>query len=479
MLRENYRLFINGEWVASHSGQSFATIDPATEEPLAQIARGNAADINDAVAAAQQAFDGPWSQLKPKERARLLFDLARVIVQRADEFAHLETLDSGKPLPLAKKEVLGTARYFEYYAGAADKFHGDSIPLGPDYVDFTLREPMGVTAHIVPWNMPFNMIGRSVAPALATGNTAVVKPAEQTPLTALHLADLMIEVGIPAGVYNVVTGYGDEAGAPLTTHPDVACITFTGSVETGRLIMRAAATHIRPVVLELGGKSPNIVFADADLDMAVAEAAKGIYANSGQICSAGSRLVVESRVKDEFVEKLSQRAQKMRVGPGLDSPDMGPVVSQEQYERILDYVRIGRDEGATVVTGGQRPAQFGRGYFIAPTIFNGVRPQTRIAQEEIFGPVLAVLTFEDDDEALHIANGVNYGLVAGIFSTNINRALRLATRIKAGQIYINEYFAGGEETPFGGYKQSGFGREKGLDALLNYTQVKNIAIRLR
>ncbi|MCL4869478.1 MAG: aldehyde dehydrogenase family protein [Anaerolineae bacterium] len=479
MLKQSYQLFINGEWVPSRSGQWFETVNPATEEVLAQIARGNKDDVHEAVAAARQAFTGPWSQLKPKERARLLFDLARAIEQQIEPLAHLETLDSGKPLPLARKEVLSTARYFEYYAGAADKFHGDSIPLGPDYVDFTLREPVGVTAHIVPWNMPLNMIGRSVAPALATGNTAVVKPAEQTPLTALYLADMMNDLGFPAGVYNVVTGYGEEAGGTLSTHPDIDSITFTGSVETGRRIMHAAATHIKPVVLELGGKSPNIIFADADLEIAVAEAAKGIYANSGQICSAGSRLLVEKRVKEEFVARLSQRAAQMRVGPGLDSPDMGPVVSQEQYERVLDYIQIGQQEGAALVTGGQRPAQFERGYFIAPTILDGVRPQTRVAQEEIFGPVLTVLTFEDEEEALHIANGVNYGLVAGIFTNNINHALRLATRIKAGQIYINEYFAGGEETPFGGYKQSGFGREKGLDALHNYTQVKNIAIRLR
>ena len=477
-MTKEYKQYINGEWTAV-STDTFPTLNPATEEVIAWVARGTAVEIDQAVAAARAAFEGVWWQTKPKERARLLFDVARAIEAQADSLAELETLDSGKPLPLSKKEVLSTARYFEFYAGAADKFYGDSIPLGPDYIDFTLREPMGVTAHIVPWNMPLNMIGRSVAPALAMGNTAVVKPAEQTPLTALKLAEIMADVGLPAGVYNVVTGYGAEAGAALSEHPDIDSITFTGSVPTGRRIMEAAAKHIKPVVLELGGKSPHIVFADADLETAVAEASKGIFANCGQICSAGSRLVIDGRIKEAFLAKLIQRAQQIQVGPGLQSPDMGPLVSQEQYERVLNYIQVGQQEGADLLTGGSRPDHLERGYFVAPTLFDNVSPSATIAQEEIFGPVLSVLTFHDEEEALHIANDVQYGLVAGIFTNDINRALRLATRIRAGQIYINEYFAGGEETPFGGYKKSGFGREKGLDALYNYTQVKNIAIRLR
>lgn len=478
-MKDNYKLFIGGEWVESDSGEVFETIDPATEEVIATVPRGNAMDISAAVGAARAAVEGPWREMKPKERARLLYDLARAIERSAEELAQLETLDSGKPIQTSRKEVLSTARYFEFYAGAADKIHGQQIPLGPDYVDFTIREPLGVTAHIVPWNMPLNMIGRSVAPALAAGNTAVVKPAEQTPLTALKLAELIVELGFPAGVYNVVTGYGDEAGAALTSHPDIDSITFTGSVETGRLVMQAAAEHIKPVVLELGGKSPHMIFADADLDTAVAEAAKGIYSNTGQICSAGSRLVIDSRIKEPFLERLVAHSERIKVGPGMDSPDMGPLVSDEQYERVLGYINIGREEGARVVTGGGRPSRFDRGYFVAPTVFDEVRPTMRIAQEEIFGPVLSVLTFDDEEEALQIANNVKYGLVAGIFTSDINRAMRLATRIKAGQIYINEYYAGGEETPFGGYKQSGFGREKGLEALNNYTQVKNVAIRIR
>lgn len=476
---KHFRLFINGQWVPGRSGQTFETVNPATEKSLATLVRGNADDVNEAIGAARTAFEGAWQKVKPRERSRLLYELARAIEIRADEFAYWETMDSGKPLPLSKKEVLSTARYFEFYAGAADKIHGEQIPLGPDYLDFTIREPLGVTAHIVPWNMPLNMVGRSVAPALAAGNTAVLKPAEQTSITALMLADLFNQVGFPAGVYNVVTGYGEEAGGPLTRHPDINSITFTGSVETGRIIMKAAAEHIKPLVLELGGKSPHIVFADANLELAVAEAAKGIYANCGQICSAGSRLVIEAKIKEPFLEKLVAHSRKIKVGPGLESPDMGPLVSQEQYERVLNYIDIGQQEGAKVITGGARPGHLPQGYFVAPTVFDSVHPLNRIAQEEIFGPVLTVLPFQDEEEALHIANQVNYGLVAGIFTNDINRALRLATRIQAGQIYINEYFAGGEETPFGGYKQSGFGREKGLESLHHYTQVKNIAIRIR
>lgn len=476
---KEYQHFINGEWVGAHSGQSFETLNPSTEETIAIVARGDADDIDQAVAAARKAFEQDWRDRKPKVRARLLFDLARALESRADEFAELETLDCGKPLSRARVDILSTARYFEFYAGAADKFYGETIPLGPDYIDFTLREPLGVTAHIVPWNFPLNMVGRSAAPALAMGNTVVVKPAEQTPLTALHLAELMMELGFPPGAFNVVTGYGEEAGAALSQHPDIDSITFTGSVETGRLIMRAAAEHIKPVVLELGGKSPNIIFADSDLELAVAETAKAIYSNAGQVCSAGSRLVVEAAIKEQFVEQLVAHSQKIRVGAGMDDLDMGPLVSAEQLERVQGYVEAGKREGAELLIGGTAPANLERGYFLAPTILDNVQAKMRVAQEEIFGPVLSVLSFEDEEEALQIANDVKFGLVAGIFTKDIDRALRLARDIHAGQIFVNEYFAGGEETPFGGYKQSGFGREKGLAALENYTQVKNVAIRIR
>jgi aldehyde dehydrogenase (NAD+) len=476
---KDYQLFIDGEWRDSHSTGHIEAIDPATEEIIATVPRGNAADVDDAVGAARAAFDGPWRRMKPKERARLLYELGRAIEREADAFAELETRDSGKPLQLAMKETIGTARYFEYYAGIADKLHGEQIPLGPDYVDFTIREPLGVSAQIVPWNMPLNMIGRGVAPALAAGNTVIVKPAEQTSLTALRLGELFRSTGFPSGVYNVVTGYGSEAGEALTTHPGIDGITFTGSVETGRRVMRAAAVHIRPVVLELGGKSPHIIFADADLDLAAVEVIKGIYSNAGQICSAGSRLLVEERIREPLLERVLALSQRLRVGAGMSRPDMGPLVSAEHYERVTGYIDLGRREGARVLAGGGRPEGLERGYFVAPTVFDQVSGDMRIAQEEIFGPVLAALAFRDEDEALAIANGTPYGLVAGIFTNDINRALRLAAGIRAGQIYVNEYFAGGEETPFGGTKQSGFGREKGLATLHSYTQIKNVAIRLR
>jgi aldehyde dehydrogenase (NAD+) len=475
---ENQKMLIGGEWIDADSGRTFETVNPATEELIANVPRASAIDVDRAVSVARETFETTWRKVQPRDRARLLFEVARALRERVEEFAQLETLDQGKPLPDGRKGVLSAARYFEFYAGAADKIYGETIPLGPGYVDFTVREPRGVTAHIVPWNFPIDLAARSVAPALAAGNTCVVKPAEQTPLTALKLGELLEELGLPAGAYNVVTGFGDEAGAPLCEHPDVDSVTFTGSVETGRRVMRACAEHITPVVLELGGKSPNVIFGDADLDLAVEEAARGIYFNSGQVCSAGSRLVVEAGVKDELLDRLVERSKKIEVGPGNQSPDIGPLVSDEQFERVMGYIHEGEREGAKLIYGGTRPDHLDKGYFVSPTIFDGVQNEMRIAQEEIFGPVLSVLTFKDDAEAVRIANDVKFGLVAGIFTKDIDRALALASEIRAGQIFINEYFAGGEETPFGGYKQSGFGREKGLEGLLNYTQTKNVAVRI-
>ncbi len=474
-----YKLFIDGNWVDGFSNNTIDVIDPSTEEVIGKVVRGSSQDINRAVEAARRAYEHEWRDKKPKDRARLLFNLARALEGKADHFAEVEAKDSGKPISRALAEIMSTARYFEFYAGAADKYYGDTIPLGPDYIDFTLREPMGVTAHIVPWNFPLNMIGRSVAPALAMGNTAVVKPAEDTPLTALMLADLMTECGFPAGVYNVVTGYGEEAGAPLSSHPGVDSITFTGSVETGRKIMQAASIHIKPLVLELGGKSPHIVFADTDLDLAIEEVAKGIFSNTGQVCSAGSRLVVQRKIKDEMIERLAQYAEKITLGPALDDPQMGPLVSKVHLERVKKYVGIGIEEGATIVTGAKQPSELKKGYFYSPTIFDDTNEKMRIVNEEIFGPVLIVQTFDELDEALAISNNVSFGLVAGIFTNDLNKAMYLISKLHVGQVYVNEYFAGGEETPFGGYKGSGFGREKGIEALQNYTQVKNVAIRIR
>ena len=472
------KLYIAGRWSSSRSGKVFEVVDPSTEEVLTTVARGTVEDVDDAVGAAREAFSGPWRRLKPEDRARLLYQLARALEARIDEFAELETLDTGKPIQHARSEVSGCVRYFDYYAGVADKIHGETIPLGPNYLNYTVREPLGVTAHIVPWNAPLSMVSRSLAPALAAANTAVVKPAEQTPLTALQFAEVFLELGFPEGVYNVVTGFGEEAGRALSEHPGIDSITFTGSVETGRAVLRSAAEHVKPVVLELGGKSPQIVFADSDLDLVANEVAKGIYSNTGQYCDAGSRVVIEESISDPFLERMVNRSHDIKLGAGLEGPDMGPLVSAEHFERVLRYIDTGQKEGARILTGG-RAEGFDKGYFVSPTIFDEVESGMRIAQEEIFGPVLSVLTFSDEQEALRTANNSNYGLAAGIFTRDIDRAFRFANDIQAGYVMINEYFSGGAGSPFGGYKQSGFGRERGLVGLDNYTRIKNVVVRVR
>ena len=472
------QLFIANEWTPARNGQTFEAINPSTEEILTQVARGGPEDIDDAVAAAREAFEGPWRRVKPEERGRLLYRVARELEARINEFAELETLDTGKPLAHAHGEISGCVRYLDYYAGAADKIHGETIPLGSDYLNYTVREPLGVTAHIVPWNMPLSMVCRSLAPALAAGNTAIIKPAEQTPLTALKFAEIFLDLHFPPGVYNVVPGFGEEAGKALGEHPGIGSITFTGSVETGRNILHSAAEHVKPVVLELGGKSPQIIFADTDLDLAASEVAKGIYSNTGQYCDAGSRLLVDEGVREPLLEKLIQHSRQIKLGEGMNNPDMGPLVSAEHLERVLGYIDIGRQEGANMLIGG-KAEEFERGYFVSPTVFDEVESKMRIAQEEIFGPVLSVLPFSGDEEAARIANDSSYGLAAGIFTQNIDRAMRFASEVQAGYVMINEYFTGGMGSPFGGYKQSGIGREKGLVALDNYTQIKNVVLRIR
>ncbi|CAN5677634.1 aldehyde dehydrogenase DhaS [soil metagenome] len=471
-------LFIAGESSPARSGETFDAINPSTEEVLASVSRGGPEDIDDAVAAARAAFEGPWRRVKPEERGRLLYRVARELEARIDEFSELETLDTGKPLQHACGEISGCVGYLDYYAGAADKIHGETIPLGPDYLNYTVREPLGVTAHIVPWNMPLSMICRSLAPALATGNTAVIKPAEQTPLTALKFAEIFLDLDFPPGVYNVVPGFCEDAGKALSEHPGIDSITFTGSVETGRAILHAAAEHVKPVVLELGGKSPQIIFADTDLDLAATEVSKGIYSNTGQYCDAGSRLVVEEEVREPLLEKVLEHSRQITLGEGMNNPDMGPLVSAEHLERVLGYIDTGKEEGANMLIGG-RAEEFERGYFVSPTVFDEVESNMRIAQEEIFGPVLAVLPFSGDDEATHIANDSSYGLAAGIFTRDIDRAMRFASEVQAGYVMINEYHTGGVGSPFGGYKQSGIGREGGLVALNNYTQIKNVVLRVR
>ena len=470
-------LVIAGRSVAAASGRRFATMDPATEEPIAEVARGGAEDVDAACRAAHTALHGAWSQVTPAARGRLLLRLADLVAAHKEELAALETADVGKPLKEARGDVDGVVATLIYNAGAADKMEGATIPLGPAVVDFTLLEPLGVTAHIVPWNYPLGMAARSLAPALAAGCTAVLKPAEQTPLTALRFAELALEAGLPPGVLNVVTGYGEEAGAPLVRHPLVRGVTFTGSVPTGRAIMAMAAERTIPVVLELGGKNAVLVFADADLDRLVADVTEGAFENAGQICSSSSKLLVEASIADEVAERLKARAARLSVGPGKDDPDLGPVVSDEQHARVLGFVTEAQAE-ARLVHGGARPADLPRGWFVAPTILDHVAPEPRIAREEVFGPVVTITRFTNEDEALAIANGTGYGLVAGVYTRDISRALRLAKALEAGSVWINGWFIGGQQAPTGGIKDSGIGRERGLPGVRNYLQIKNVGIRL-
>ncbi|HSI40764.1 MAG TPA: aldehyde dehydrogenase family protein [Xanthobacteraceae bacterium] len=470
--------FIDGAFAAAADGATFETVDPSTERVLATAARGGAADIDRAVAGARRAFRGPWRDVTPAERGRLMLRLADVVLAHKEDFARIETLDVGKPLKESRGDVEGVAATLRYNAGAADKLEGATIPLGRDVIDFTLLEPAGVTAHIVPWNYPLGMLARSVAPALAAGCSCVVKPAEQSPLSAGLFAKCCIEAGLPPGVVNVVTGYGEEAGAALVAHPDVRGITFTGSVETGRLVYAGAARGLKPVVLELGGKNPLIVLPDADLDRAVTDVLDGAFGNSGQVCSSSSRLILHRSIHDDFLDRLGAAAARLTVGPGLEDCDLGPLVSAEQHARVLGYLVSGRSEGARVRLGGGRPEGVAQGYFVAPTILDRVEAHHAVAREEIFGPVAVALAFDTVEEATALANGLGYGLVAGVYGRDIGTALRLARDLEAGSVWINGWFIGGQQAPTGGIKESGIGRERGLPGIMNYLQIKNVGIRL-
>lgn len=474
-------LIIDGRRAASSDRGTIDVYNPSTGELLATVAKATAEDVDTAVGAARRALESKeWGGIAPAERGRNLHRIALRIRERAEELATLESQDNGKPLSQARTDVQVAARYFEFYAGAADKIMGHTIPLSPGLLDYTVREPIGVSAQIVPWNYPIQISARGIAPALAAGCAVVVKPSSEAPMTALRLGEIALECGLPPGVLNVVPGSGSEAGAALARHPDINQLTFTGSVDVGVAVAKMAADNVVPVVMELGGKSPNVVFADADMDLTVRMVANAIFQNAGQTCSAGSRLLVERKAHGPLVERLSEHASRMRVGPGIDDPDMGPIISRRQLETIERYVTVGRDEGANVASGGSRPAHLARsgGFFFEPTLLDHVTPDMRVAQEEIFGPVLSIIEFDDLEEAAAIANRSQYGLIAGVWTRDINKALALASRIKAGQIYINTYGAGGGvELPFGGYKKSGYGREKGLEALASYTQVKNVCIR--
>ena len=474
-------LIINGERVPASDAGTFPVFDPSSGDDLATVAKATAQDVDRAVRSAHAALQSKaWGGILPAERGRIMLRMAQALRDRAEELAELESRDNGKPLRQARTDVQVAARYFEFFGGVADKIMGHTIPLGPGFVDFTLREPIGVSAQIVPWNYPIQIGARGVAPALAAGCAVVFKPSSEAPMTALRLGEIGLECGLPPGALNVVAGTGSEAGTALASHPDINQLTFTGSVDIGVQVAKLAADNVVPVVMELGGKSPNVVFADADLDLAAQGVANAIFQNAGQTCSAGSRLLVERQAHGALVDRLVQRARTMRVGPGLSDPDMGPIISKRQLETVESYVNAGRAEGARVAAGGARPSDpaLGRGYYYQPTLLDGVSPDMRVAQEEIFGPVLAIIDFEKVDEAAELANRSDYGLVAGIWTRDINKAMSLATRIKAGQVYVNTYGAGGGvELPFGGYKKSGYGREKGLESLLSYTQVKNVCIK--
>ncbi len=471
--------WIGGVEVYEGSEELFPVIDPATGEELCKTLRSRDEVVDAAVESAREALPG-WTAIPSAERGRALFELAIRIRERQEELATLETLSNGKPLSDARRDVEKAAESFEFYAGLADKIFGSTIPISPAYLNYTLREPIGVTAHIAPWNYPLRLAVRSVAPALAAGNTVVLKPAEETPLTALRLGQLMSEAGIPDGVLNVVPGFGPEAGAALAGHPGINHISFTGSVETGIEVMQRAATNVVPVTLELGGKSPNIVFADADLDLAIEGTIKAIFSNAGQVCCAGSRLLLDDAIYDTFLERLIERTRTIRLGPGMDDPDMGPLISERQRGRVLEYIRLGQEEGGELLLGGKAPEDpaCGRGYFVEPTLMAGAPHASRVAQEEIFGPVLTIFRVRSEEEAVRLANDSPYGLVAGVWTSKLERAHKVAAALQAGQVYINDFFIGAVASPFGGYKKSGFGRERGVEALQAYLQVKNVCVRL-
>ncbi len=477
------KLLVNGEWIDAASGQTFETINPATAEPLTTIADAGASDVDAAVQAARHAFDdvaGSWRKMSASERGRLLWKIADLVEQNIDEFAELETLDNGKPIFESRYvDMPMVADVFRYYAGWATKIHGETVNVNESAFTYTQREPVGVVGAIVAWNFPLLLASWKLGPALACGNTVVLKPAEQTPLTALRFGELCLQAGLPAGVLNIVTG-GPETGKALVQHGGVDKIAFTGSTMVGKEIMRSAADTLKRVTLELGGKSPNIVFADSDLDNAVKGAINGIFYGKGEVCCAGSRLFVESKVQDEFMSKLVERTKKLRPADPLDPKTrLGAIVSEQQMKTVLGYIESGKSEGAQVVIGGNRvQVGNGNGYFIEPTIFGGVRNDMRIAQEEIFGPVLATLPFDDVDEVAELANRNPYGLAAAIWTRDLKKAHALSKRLKAGTVWINTYGLMDAALPFGGFKQSGFGRELGMHAIEHYTELKSVWLSL-
>jgi len=475
-----YRMLIDGEWVEARSGRTLEVMNPATAEPMATVPDAGAEDVDRAVKAARGAFDGGWRDATAQERGRILFRLAETVRREAQRLATLETLNSGKPLAESEFDISDAATCFEYYGGLATKLHGEVLPVPDNALSMALKEPVGVAAQIIPWNYPLLMAAWKLAPAICAGCSMVIKPAEQTPVTLLELARFFGECGLPKGVVNVVTGFGETAGAPLVAHPQVDKIAFTGSVEVGKSVMRAAAETLKKISLELGGKSPNIFFADADFESAVDGALFGVFVNQGEVCSAGSRVLVQKPIYKKMLDAMVEKAKRIKLGPGTDSSTkMGPLVSKEQMERVLRYQEIGKKE-AKVASGGGRPSDpaLQRGYFVEPTIFYDVDNSATIAREEIFGPVMAVIPFEDEADALRIANDTPYGLAAAVWSRDIFKCLRMVKKLQAGIVWVNHMQPTYVEAPWGGYKMSGIGRELGPWGAEEYLQVKQVYINL-
>ncbi|HEV3263417.1 MAG TPA: aldehyde dehydrogenase family protein [Gemmataceae bacterium] len=471
-------LFIGGKWQDSDSGKTFPAINPATGETICQVAESDKADIDLAVMAARKALESKaWKTMDAADRGRLLYKLADQIEQNAEDLAALESLNCGKTINDSRSDMAGVVNTLRYYAGWADKVEGRTVPVRGNFLSYTLRQPVGVVGQIIPWNFPLLMLAWKWGPALACGNTVVMKPAEQTPLTALRAAELAQEAGFPDGVINIVNGYGETAGAALVAHPGVDKIAFTGHVDTAKLIQKSAADTLKRTTFELGGKSPNVIFADADMDEAVAGAFHAIYFHGGQCCTAGSRLFVEDKIHRDFVERLAERAKKRKVGDPLQAAtEQGPQVSQEQMDKILGYVDLGQKQGAKLVTGGKRVGD--KGFFVEPTIFDNVKDDMAIARDEIFGPVVSVLPFKKVDEVIERANNTSYGLAAAIWTKDIDKAHLFAREVKAGTVWVNCYHVVDTTTPFGGFKMSGQGRENGEAALEHYTELKTVTIKL-
>jgi acyl-CoA reductase-like NAD-dependent aldehyde dehydrogenase len=477
-LKRPKQLLIGGKWVPSKSGKTFETINPANEEILALAAEGDKADIDEAVKVARKAYEeGKWSKIGPHQRARYLLKIADLIEQNADELATLESLNNGMAIGLARGMTSGAVDTFRYYAGWATKIYGETNPSDPAFFNYTLREPVGVCGQIIPWNGPIAMFAWKIAPALACGNVSIIKPAEQTPLTALRLGELILEAGIPEGVVNIITGFGETAGAAIASHPDIDKVAFTGSTEVGKLILKASAGNLKRVSLELGGKSPNIIFADANMEQAVPTSLFGFTMLSGQVCCAGTRVFVQQDFHDEFVDQLTKFAATTKAGNPLDpKTTVGPLVSKEQFDRVKGYLALGKEEGAKARVGGE--AGTGKGYFVDPTVFTGVKNDMRIAREEIFGPVASVIPFKDENDAVLQGNDTTYGLAAAVWTNDVSRAHKVARALKAGTVWVNCYNNIDPISPFGGYKQSGIGRELGKHSIELYTQVKSVYVKL-